>query len=136
MPAYWKPLDLDGSLSLSECSTKLQYRKIFNYLADKPKTLNLEDRSCKDMSIVANTEEGGYSIQGVSPSGEIKYYLVLRFHYLNCMFQRISNVREFGFESLWSSMGGLLGFFLGYSLLQLPDLFPVGTLATLKNLFQ
>ena len=42
--------------------------------------------------------------------------------YTENFYQEIKNVREFTFETFWSTAGGYLGFFLGYSLLQLPDL--------------
>ena len=37
-------------------------------------------------------------------------------------YQEIVNERDFGFESFWSSVGGFVGIFLGYSLLEFPDL--------------
>ena len=37
-------------------------------------------------------------------------------------YQEIVNIQEFSFESFWSAVGGFLGMFLGYSLLQLPEL--------------
>ena len=37
-------------------------------------------------------------------------------------FQEIVNKRAFGFESFWSSVGGFVGIFLGYSLMQLPEI--------------
>ena len=37
-------------------------------------------------------------------------------------YQEIKNVKEFTFETFWSTAGRYLGFFLGYSLLQIPEL--------------
>ena len=37
-------------------------------------------------------------------------------------FQEIVNVKAFDVETLWSSVGGFIGIFLGYSLLQVPEL--------------
>ena len=37
------------------------------------------------------------------------------------MFQEIDNVRDFTLESCWSAIGGFVGIFVGYSLLQLPE---------------
>ena len=50
------------------------------------------------------------------------HHLVLDFVYMDDFYEEIINVRDFGFESLWSGVGGFVGIFLGYSLLQIPDL--------------
>ena len=53
---------------------------------------------------------------------EYNHWLVLDFVYMDDFYQEIVNVRDFGFESFWSGVGGFVGIFLGYSLLQIPDL--------------
>ena len=40
-------------------------------------------------------------------------------------YQEIKNVKDFTFETFWSTAGGYLGFFLGYSLLQVPELLQI-----------
>ena len=37
-------------------------------------------------------------------------------------YQEILNVKSFNVEALWSSIGGFVGIFLGYSLMQVPEL--------------
>ena len=49
-------------------------------------------------------------------------YLDLAFVVGCDIFQEIVNARDFGAESCWSGMGGFVGIFLGYSILQLPDI--------------
>ena len=49
-------------------------------------------------------------------------------------YQEIENVQDFNFESFFSSLGGFVGIFLGYSLLQVPDL--LSNISTLKKLFE
>ena len=49
--------------------------------------------------------------------------LDLEFIQGNEMYQEIDNVRYFTLESCWSAIGGFVGIFVGYSLLQLPELF-------------
>ena len=53
---------------------------------------------------------------------DFSHHLVLDFVYMDDFYEEIINVRDFGFESLWSGVGGFVGIFLGYSLLQIPDL--------------
>ena len=68
----------------------------------------------------------------IEKSNTVRKYLgqlmVLRFNYLNEDYQEILNVRDFGLETFWSSIGGFIGIFLGYSLLQIPDLLIIGIL--------
>ena len=47
---------------------------------------------------------------------------VLVFNYLEEMYQEIRNQRDFDMEMFWSSVGGFIGMFLGYSLWQCPEM--------------
>ena len=49
-------------------------------------------------------------------------------------FQEIQNVRDFGIESMWSGSGGFIGIFLGYSLLQVPDILDIEWKSSLECL--
>ena len=62
-------------------------------------------------------------------------YLDLEFIQGNEMFQEIENVRDFGFESCWSGIGGFVGIFVGYSLMQLPELLARGVTLFQLRLF-
>ena len=53
--------------------------------------------------------------------------ILLQFVYMKKIYQEVVNLREFGFQSCWSSIGGFVGIFIGYSLLNFPE--------TLGNLF-
>ena len=46
----------------------------------------------------------------------------IQLEYATRSYQEIRNQEDFGFESFWSSVGGFIGIFMGYSLLQIPDL--------------
>ena len=48
--------------------------------------------------------------------------MLLRFHFVSEDYQEIVNLRDFGFEAFWSSIGGFMGMFLGYSCLQITEL--------------
>ena len=47
----------------------------------------------------------------------------IQYQDLGSQFFETINARDFGFENLWSSFGGIVGIFLGYSLMQLPGVF-------------
>ena len=44
-------------------------------------------------------------------------------NYLTESYQEIANQKDFSGEALWSGIGGLVGIFLGYSIMQVPDTF-------------
>ena len=48
-------------------------------------------------------------------------YLLIELIYAEEKYQEFINAREFGFESFGSGVGGLIGIFLGYSFLQIPE---------------
>ena len=50
-----------------------------------------------------------------------RQFLLIRFKYTDRNDQEIVIVREFGLESLWSSIGGFVGIFVGTSLYQQPS---------------
>ena len=47
----------------------------------------------------------------------------ITFIYEEKYYEEITYSKDFGFESFWSGMGGFVGIFLGYSMMQFPDLF-------------
>ena len=51
-----------------------------------------------------------------------KNEFLLKIVYKDNVFQEITNEKAFTFETFFSSMGGFVGIFLGYSVLQIPDL--------------
>ena len=74
------------------------------------------DPPCDQMTIHANVER---SKSGPHYADKL---LLLKFHFVSEAYQEIINVRDFGFEAFWSSIGGLMGMFLGYSCLQIAEL--------------
>ena len=47
---------------------------------------------------------------------------LIQIKYAESTYQEIENVREFSFETFFAGIGGFVGIFLGYSMLQIPDL--------------
>ena len=73
----------------------------------------------------------------VSTSVDLQYGndLNMNFQYRTDQYLEIDNKRDFGVRNLWSSIGGFVGIFLGYSLLQLPEILisRINWLVTGKN---
>ena len=47
----------------------------------------------------------------------------IAFHYTEKLYEEIKYTRAMGFESWLSNVGGFVGIFLGYSIMQIPDMF-------------
>ena len=71
------------------------------------------NQPCDKMTVSANIErtktDGKYADK----------LMLLRFHFVSEDYQEIVNLRDFGFEAFWSSIGGFMGMFLGYSCLRI-----------------
>ena len=79
---------------------------------------------CDDMMVVTNVvkERGCLRQKNSSDAEQMLSYLDLEIIQGSEMYQEIENVKDFGVENCWSGIGGFIGIFLGYSLLQIPDL--------------
>ena len=62
------------------------------------------------------------------------YYLELKLYYRTQYYKLASNEKSFTLFTLWSQVGGFIGIFLGYSLLQLPELLVCASLEMKKLL--
>ena len=81
---------------------------------------------CEEMIVVTNIVKERGRRRMEKPLDAIKYemtsYLDIDIIQGSEMYQEIDNVRDFGAESCWSGIGGFVGIFLGYSLLQIPKM--------------
>ena len=112
IPTYWMNFKRKGDL-LNECTRASQMAQIYRLLENKKLVFDSYKPPCYYMTVVTGV---------LKNSMEWGLYLVLEVVYMDDFYQEIINVRDFGFESFWSGIGGFVGIFLGYSLLQTPDL--------------
>lgn len=123
VPPYW--MNIIGTLSSLEiCSSPEQLEKIHEIINDYEKgvgnyeeILDNTEVPCVHMfnSVVWNAE----TYPDVQICEKCAY---LKISYLDKYYEEISELRDFGFEDFISSLGGFIGIFLGYSMLQLPQL--------------
>ena len=115
IPIYWKRFNANHN-AYPDCIQQHQLKQADDHINSYRKILTAYDSPCLEMDIsavqVANEQ---------NPRDEI----LVKFVYVDDTFNEVINIQEFGFESLWSSVGGFVGIFLGYSLLQLPELLKV-----------
>ena len=113
-PMYWDSLS-DPKASLQVCETVDQLKKVYEMNVNITDIITKSPEPCDVMRIPVDTQRTGISLQ---PS--MLYLSVL---YLTTEYQEIINVRDFDLNSMFAGIGGFVGMFLGYSLLQLVDLF-------------
>ena len=111
VPIYWKSITPQDAMA-KLCNTSRQMSDIFNYLQRKEQVMSLYEQPCNYMKVSVSVLQQQYF------SG----YVLLEVHYMDENYQDFKNSRDFGFESLWSGVGGFVGMFLGYSFLQIPNL--------------
>ena len=112
VPVYWSYLlPVLKTNTLCESSGELQNAsKLINNIKD---VLASYDPPCLDMTA---------SVLFTRDSYQRSRRFLIKVLYTEQFYQEIKNVKEFSFETFWSTAGGYLGFFLGYSLLQIPEL--------------
>ena len=125
IPSYWKEL-APKNVNYPVCKTAFQYEKIYGYVSNLELSRALFTPPCEEMLVVTNImkERGRRRKEKYMDKNTKKFvsYLDLQFIQGSEMFQQIDNVQDFGVESCWSAIGGFVGIFVGYSLMQLPEL--------------
>ena len=111
VPPYWVDLSSHDT-KLRECSSTLQLKKVYELVKDMETTVSMYPASCWEMTVVSSIQFGSRT----NPR-----FFELNINYLTESFQEIANQRDFSGEALWSGVGGLVGIFLGYSMMQIPD---------------
>ena len=86
---------------------------IYHNITNFKDILNSYNPPCDDMKVVTTIQR--------QPDGYSEKNFFLEFLYMDENYHEIVNLREFTIASFWSSAGGFIGMFLGYSLLQVPD---------------
>ena len=74
------------------------------------------DSPCNQMEVFSK-----YDTEEQNESGDSR----VKFLYADTVYEEIQNSKSFDLESFVSGVGGFIGIFLGYSILQLPELLEV-----------
>merc|ERR1719414_1000890 len=88
-------------------------KSIYDEIKNKEYVFSKYDQPCDYMEV---------SLGAVQHSSSYENVTLLELQYMKQNYQEIVNIKDFELESLWSSVGGFVGIFLGYSLLRVPDL--------------
>ena len=116
VPPYWS--NLQGVVNLltvnfRQCKTPRELKNATDHIKHFKQVLESYESPCVEMtSLVTFSRE----------LDQLQRKFLVKVTYPESFYQEIKNVRDFSFETFWSTAGGYLGFFLGYSLLQIPEL--------------
>ena len=123
IPIYWK-----NSMAMTSkpeiCNNSETLKKIWNMVQNFTQIQSKYEPPCNEMKLTVTSDTQ-------TPENSFQ----LNFRYLDKNYEEIVNEREFGIESLWSTVGGFVGIFVGTSLSQLPKLVTI-TWTWLRNLMR
>jgi hypothetical protein len=122
VPIYWTTFTRPPNLV--ECESPSQLQKIYQHIQSYEKDLFSYDGPCNDMSVATKFDKEEDN-QWKEP--------VIKVIYTKATYQNIENTQAFGYESFLSGVGGFIGIFLGYSILQVPELLG-SVFARLRNI--
>ena len=115
IPSYWTEIIKDKS-GLSLCTSLYQLQMVDKYTRDWKNVTEGSSRPCVDM----------YNIVGwnwLDPVGAQKSdESQIKFYYQEQYYQELRYLPDFDLETFISNIGGFVGIFLGYSMMQFPEL--------------
>ena len=112
-PIYWSDI-LPNTQKLNPCNSVQDINKTFNYINNLKPFFDANDKPCEEMLVLV----GNRINKRFEP--HLKD-MTVAFIYTNRYYERVEYSRAFGFESFWSGIGGFVGIFLGYSMMQIPE---------------
>ena len=112
VPTYWTHL-VPVTFAPNLCDSPGELQNSSELINDIKNVLATYDPPCSDMTTLVMFTRDSHQRPG-------RFFIKIL--YTEKVYQEIQNVRAFSFETFWSTAGGYLGIFLGYSLLQIPEL--------------
>ena len=112
VPVYWSYL-IPVLKTSHLCDSAGELKNASNLINNIKDVLETYDPPCLDMTTLVMFTRDSHQLPGK---------FLIQVLYTEKFYQEIKNVKAFTFDTFWSTAGGYLGFFLGYSLLQIPDL--------------
>ena len=116
-PPYWKSM-FPKVAHYPDCKDSKQLKDISDIITEPAKMIRVFDKYTMPCNKMSSTVT--FHMKPAKEDDDKKLYL--EFNYLEDTYQEVFNQKDFGLEMLGSSIGGFIGMFLGYSLLQCPEL--------------
>ena len=114
VPIYWKNL-LSEKVSYEDCIDPEKLKVAYRNISDFENIRKWNEQPCDEMSLL--------TIHSVNKNPITRPNdIAIAFYYTEKMYEEIQYSREMGFENWLSNVGGFVGIFLGYSMMQFPEL--------------
>ena len=114
VPVYFKQV-MSNHSKIKDCDSKSKLMEAQYIIDNFDKFLNHYEKPCDDMLVL--------TIDSVDNSPNPKPTdIAIKFVYSTQLYEEILYTRAIGFESWLSNVGGFVGIFLGYSMMQFPDI--------------
>ena len=123
LPSYWKWFSPPNS-TLHNCNDLKQFSVLNKFTWVEPRMLQLKETENLISSFMAPCNEMGISVSSQAIARRqlnSKSSVEIKLTYNMQKYQEIRNERDFGMETLWSCIGGYLGLFIGYGVLDMLD---------------
>ena len=112
VPPYWNET-FAKELGVDKCENSTQLRKVHGFIENRKTMETSPDPPC-----YAWFGSSAYTLQP-GTNKEISYIHIV---YQDQYYAELVYSKAFGFEQLWSGVGGFAGLFIGFSLMQSPEL--------------
>ena len=112
VPLYWDYIKTQHT-GIDNCRSTKDVKRANHFIHNYQDVLSSYDPPCTEMTTLVEVTKDEIPFK---QKGQI------RVTYIDKTYQEIENVQDFSFETFWSSLGGFIGIFLGYSVLQIPEL--------------
>ena len=109
--------NMANKTKFAPCKSMKELNKFNYYLQNLQKQLDIYDKLCLSMFNLATYTWRNIQKNVFTNRSEA----IIKLEYPGKFYQEIIHVQDFGFESFWSGVGGFVGIFLGYSLMQFPE---------------
>ena len=114
IPIYWESIvPIDNTSTL--CTTEAALANVSQAIKNKKDIMKWYEPPCDHMRVFLDKFHYATFKYAVD-------YVLMELVYMDEAYQEFVNSKDFTFETFWSSVGGFVGIFLGYSLLQFPEL--------------
>ena len=120
IPAFMAPFaDEYVAVKKFEPCNQTQYAEINNVGLDFKKIQKMYTAPCTEMNIIVTVTD---AIANMRKNAATRGRLTFQLHYSSDIYRETVSVLAFDLATLWSQIGGFIGIFLGYSMLQVPEL--------------
>lgn len=112
VPVYWKET-LQKDTNLTECTSAEKLKQAFANITDITTLISQNEEPCKEMFLL--------SIDSINNKPDpIPKDIAIAFYYTEKIYEEITYSKATPFENWLSNVGGFVGIFLGYSMMQIP----------------